>query len=144
MIKAKPPFPNSRHAAGAASRAGQTPHRNTNQAHVRDADASFPGAREAAQAGSESPGDTDGTANRPYRPDRPGRSGVLPAGCPIADDFNLVLDLSEDLNRAMRQLRRKLAACGKCPLDDACGFRRAFQKQVDLAIQEITGEWGLP
>jgi len=67
-----------------------------------------------------------------------------PAGCPIAADINLVLDLSEDLNRAMRQLRRKLNACQKCPSDGACGFRRAFQGRVDAIIHEVNAEWGLP
>jgi hypothetical protein len=44
----------------------------------------------------------------------------------------------------MRQLRQKLDACERCALDDHCGFRRAFQEQVDLAIKEVTGEWGIP
>jgi hypothetical protein len=72
------------------------------------------------------------------------RCGVPPAGCPISADIYLVVDLSEDLTRAMRQLRQKLDACERCALDDHCGFRRAFQEQVDLAIKEVTGEWGMP
>jgi hypothetical protein len=55
-----------------------------------------------------------------------------------------VLDLSEGLNRAMRQLRRKLNACEKCPLDSSCGFRRAFQERVDAIIHEVNAEWGMP
>jgi hypothetical protein len=55
-----------------------------------------------------------------------------------------VLDLSEDLNRAMRQLRRKLNACEKCPPDNLCGFRRAFQERVDAIIHEVNAEWGMP
>jgi hypothetical protein len=84
-------------------------------------------------------------------PEQPGkrhatccRSCSAPAGCPISADIYLVIDLSEDQTRAKRQLRRKHDACEKCPLDDQCGFRRAFQEQVDLAIKEVTGEWGLP
>ncbi len=72
------------------------------------------------------------------------RVSTCPRGCPISADIYLVLDLSEDLNRAMRQLRRKLDACEKCPLDDLCGFRRAFQERVDAIIHEVNAEWGMP
>jgi hypothetical protein len=126
-MKARPASPADRLIPLKASRA---PHRKTNQAHARlDAEASRPGAREAPPAGPSGQG---GCAAQP------------PAGCPIAADINLVIDLSEDLNRAMRQLRRKLNACEKCPLDQSCGFRRAFQERVDAIIHEVNAEWGMP
>jgi len=126
-------------------KASRAPHRKTNQAQERqDAAASRSDARECDPAGAALLG---GPASRPERLRKRrhlGKCGFPPAGCPISPDIHLVLDLSEDLTRAMRQLRRKLDACEKCSLDDHCGFRRAFQAQVDMAIQEITGEWGMP
>ena len=132
----------------AFQKASRAPHRKTNQAHERqDADAPRQGARENDPAGAV-PGVPAGSMSRPERGlkkrHHAGECGFPPAGCPIAPDIHLVLDLSEDLAIAMRQLRRKLDACEKCPLDDRCGFRRAFQEQVDMAIQEITSEWGMP
>ena len=115
-------------------KASRAPHRKTNQAHERhDAVASRPGAREVDPAGAAG-GRDEGQFTR-CNP---------PAGCPIATDINLVLDLSEDLNRAMRQLRRKLNTCEKCPLDNSCGFRRAFQERVNAIIHEVNAEWGMP
>ena len=124
-MNANPSSPKDRPTPLKASRA---PHRKTNQAHERqNATAARSGAREVDPAG-------EGHFLR-CNP---------PAGCPIAADINLVLDLSEDLNRAMRQLRRKLNACEKCPLDSSCGFRRAFQERVDAIIHEVNAEWGMP
>ena len=122
-------------------KASRLPHRKTNQAHERqDAAASRPGACEVSPAGqaglSSLTAESHSTACD--------CAAYPPAGCPISLDINLVLDLSEDLNRAMRQLRRKLKACEKCPLDGACGFRRAFQGRVDAIIHEVNAEWGMP
>ena len=134
----KPLFPKGRSASPKASRA---PHRKTNQAqeqHDVAVTQSCQGAREVNPAG------------RPGQPERRSKQrhstscNFPPAGCPISAEINQVIDLSEDLNRAMRQLRRKLNACGKCPLDDQCGFRRAFQGRVDAMIQEVINEWGMP
>jgi hypothetical protein len=139
-MAAKPPSLQGQPAPQKASRA---PHRKTNQAHAHaprhdDAAALRPSAREVDPAGLA--GRRDGC----HKPRHSTAGDIPPAGCPIAQDINLVLDLSEDLNRAMRQLRRKLDACEKCPLDDACGFRRAFQQRVDAMIKEVNAEWGLP
>ena len=124
-MNANPSSPKDRPTPLKASRA---PHRKTNQAHKRqNAAALRSGAREVDPAG-----EGHFTCGNP------------PAGCPIAADINLVLDLAEDLNRAMRQLRRKLNACKKCPLDSSCGFRRAFQERVDAIIHEVNAEWGMP
>jgi hypothetical protein len=142
MIKAKP---SSRSGLPTPQKASRAPHRKINQAQERqDAAASRPGARESDPAG-EAVSTAPLTQTGRRRKRHPStQCGFPPAGCPIAPDVHLVLDLSEDLAIAMRQLRRKLDACEKCPLDDYCGFRRAFQAQVDLAIQEVTGEWGMP
>jgi hypothetical protein len=139
-MNANPSSPKDRPTPLKASRA---PHRKTNQAHERmDAAASRSrqGAREV---------DPAGPASRPARPSLANRCDCAayppaPVGCPISADINLVLDLSEDLNRAMRQLRRKLKACEKCPLDNPCGFRRTFQARVDAIIHEVNTEWGMP
>ena len=148
-MAARPSSPQGQPAPQKASRA---PHRKTNQAHAHaqrhdDASASRPGAREVAPAGpsgKSGQGDRHDGLDLRHKPARSTACDIPPAGCPIAQDINLVLDLSEDLNRAMRQLRRKLDACEKCPLDDQCGFRRAFQRRVEAIIQEVNAEWGMP
>lgn len=139
-MSAKPSSPKDRPILQKASRA---PHRKIKQAQERqDAPTLRPGAREVDPAGA-----TGRSRGRHSNTD-----GCPPAGCPIAPDINQVLDLSDDLSRAMRQLRRKLDACEKCPLDDPtqngdfqrCGFRQAFQERVRAAILEVTGEWRMP
>ena len=143
-----PSSPTGRRPSLSASRA---PHRKINQAQERhDAVSSGPGARECDPAGVIVPTTPPILPERLKQPGkrqhstRCGGAAYPPAGCPISANIYLVLDLSEDLTRAMRQLRRKLDACEKCQLDESCGFRRAFQEQVDLAIKEVTGEWGMP
>jgi hypothetical protein len=138
-MRANPTSPKDRPTSLKASRA---PHRKTNQAYERqNADASRSGAREVAPAGPAGlPAGGDKQVSIARRDGEP----HPPEGCPISADINLVLDLSEDLNRAMRQLRRKLNACEKCPLDNSCGFRRAFQARVDAIIHEVNAEWGMP
>jgi hypothetical protein len=128
-MMAKPCSPDRRPTPQKASRA---PRRKTNQAQERrDAVTCGPGAREC---------DPAGPAARLHNSITVGRLAV-PAGCPLSPDIHLVLDLSENLNQAMRQLRRKLDACEKCPLDLDCGFRQVFQERVKAAIQAVNEEW---
>ncbi len=131
-MNSKPPSSNGQPAPHKTSRA---PHRKIDQAQERqDTPSLRPSAREVDPAGAAGRG----------RRRRSNTEGCPPAGCPIAPDINKVLNLSEDLTRAMRQLRRKLDACEKCPLDERCGFRRYFQERVKAAVQEVSGEWGMP
>jgi len=136
--------PSSSKGRPALQKASWAPHRKINQAQERQgAPTQRPGARECDPAGPAGDRDQRKRATTCVFP---------PAGCPIAPDINQVLDLSDDFNRAIRQLRRKLDACEKCPLDDLpqngnlhhCGFRQAFQERVKAVIQEVTGEWGMP
>jgi hypothetical protein len=131
-MNAKPSSSKGRPAHQKASRA---PHRKITQAQERkDTPTRRPGARECDPAGPAGGQDQQ----------RAAWCGFPPAGCPIALDINQVIDLSEDLNRAMRQLRRKLDACEKCSQDDRCGFRRAFQERIKAVVAEVAGEWSMP
>ena len=67
----------------------------------------------------------------------------LPASCPIAPRVSQVLNLSSDLGRAMRRLRRELNACQACPAGEDCRFMSYFQEQVNAAITQVNAEWGL-
>ena len=67
----------------------------------------------------------------------------LPASCPIAPRVSQVLNLSSDLGRAMRRLRRELNACQACPAGEDCRFISYFQEQVNAAITQVNAEWGL-
>jgi hypothetical protein len=88
------------------------------------------GKRSASEAGiSAEPGPIP-TAPRCRRPD-----------CPILDDQARINDLSEDLVRAMRKLRRDLDACNRCPAYESCPILMEFNAAVQTAIQEINDEW---
>lgn len=63
--------------------------------------------------------------------------------CPVNIHVQQVLDLSQDLTRAMRQLRRSLRVCDRCPQMESCPLWRKFNALVDQAIQEVNQEWGL-
>ena len=89
-----------------------------------------PGKMSASDAGiSTEPGLTP-TGPRCRRPD-----------CPILDDQARINDLSEDLVRAMRKLRRDLDACNRCPANEGCPILMEFNAAVQTAITEVNDEW---
>jgi hypothetical protein len=63
--------------------------------------------------------------------------------CPIVAGQIKITDLSREMVKAIRQLRRDLAACQRCPFQDDCQVLRSFNAHVQSAIDEITEEWNL-
>lgn len=63
--------------------------------------------------------------------------------CPVLEDTHQIQDLSHDLTKTMRKLRRDLACCVKCPSYDECGVLKDFNAMIQQAIQEVNAEWDL-
>ena len=61
-----------------------------------------------------------------------------PAGeCTLCYDGKLVLELSQDMLRSMKRLKRTLQSCQTCPQNNACAVLEIFHRQVRLAAREI-------
>ena len=52
-----------------------------------------------------------------------------------------VLDLSRDLTRTLRRLRRDLRMCTRCQQSVTCPLLQDFNQQVQAAIDQINDEW---
>ena len=72
---------------------------------------------------------------------------ILPDGprpsCPILLEAKSVLDKAHNLRRALRHLSRSTRRCLTCPENRTCPSIRYFDHAVDLALEQITREWGL-
>ncbi len=51
-----------------------------------------------------------------------------------------VVNLGEDLARALRKLRRDMQRCETCKNEDDCKLKAYFQTQIDTAITQINEE----
>ena len=60
--------------------------------------------------------------------------------CPVLDDAAHVTDLTQDIRRAMRRLRRDLDRCKTCPAGEQCPALRNYQAQINQAIVEVLSE----
>jgi hypothetical protein len=63
--------------------------------------------------------------------------------CALQPDLRAFLQRSQEMQTAMRQLRRNLEKCQVCEPQMRCAFREQFNQQVALAIQEINDEYHL-
>ena len=63
--------------------------------------------------------------------------------CQVAREVGKVVDLSGNLSKALRQLRRELRHCKDCTQGDGCLLRFGFQLQVTAAITQVQEEWNL-
>ena len=63
--------------------------------------------------------------------------------CPVAVDVKEVTDLSQDLVRSLRRLRRDLLRCQGCERQATCPILAQFRAQVDGAIQSVAEAWNL-
>ncbi len=82
-----------------------------------------------------------------HDPSSPRPSLILPdaprPSCPILLEAKSVLAKAHDLRRAVRRLSRSTRRCLTCPENRICPSIRYFDHAVDLALQQITREWGL-
>ena len=63
--------------------------------------------------------------------------------CPVQEETENVLELSKDLRRAVRRLKRSMGACMHCAAKQDCPVLINFQMTVNEAIGEIIEELGL-
>jgi hypothetical protein len=61
--------------------------------------------------------------------------------CPVLEEAQHVLDISHDLGKAMRRLRKKLNHCRKCEQEGSCPALKMFQDQIRAAIEETSQDW---
>jgi hypothetical protein len=74
---------------------------------------------------------------------RPVTPGAPNPTCPVFLEAKLVLEKAQDLQRAVRHLRRSTQRCLTCPERQECPTMNYFAQAVDTAIRELRQEWGL-
>jgi hypothetical protein len=60
--------------------------------------------------------------------------------CPVLADAARITDLAQDLQHAMRRLRRDLNRCKTCPAGEQCPVLQNYQAQISRAIAEVLSE----
>jgi hypothetical protein len=60
--------------------------------------------------------------------------------CPILADAERITELTQDIRRAMRRLRRDLNRCKTCPAEEQCPVLQNYQAQISQAITEVLSE----
>ena len=63
--------------------------------------------------------------------------------CPVFENSQNVLNVSGDMTKAMRKLRRSLNHCHDCSKYEDCTIWQQFRAHVDSAIASVVDEWGL-
>jgi hypothetical protein len=61
--------------------------------------------------------------------------------CPILENSRKIQDLTQDLRKTMRKLRRDLNFCQACTSYRNCPVLQLFNSAVQAAIQEVNDEW---
>ena len=70
-----------------------------------------------------------------------GDGGPVRDDCPIKKDAEAIGQLSRDMAKALRKLRRDLENCSHCSED--CPFLREYHATVNAALVAIAEEWNL-
>lgn len=68
---------------------------------------------------------------------------TIPKDCPIQQHQTKIVDLSKDMVRTIRKLRRDLQSCPECDNALDCPILQTFNASVNEAINTITDEWNL-
>ncbi len=66
-----------------------------------------------------------------------------PEHCPILAESERVRDLSNDLAKTMRKLRRDLNKCARCPAFEGCAVLKDLNTVVQAALDQVMDEWDL-
>ena len=67
----------------------------------------------------------------------------IPDNCPVQEDTTQITELSKDLTKYMRKLRRDIANCVRCSIYEECPVLSNFNTIIQETIQEINAEWDL-
>ena len=62
------------------------------------------------------------------------------ARCPVLADVDHITDLTQDIQRTMRKLRRDLNRCQACTTREQCPILQDYQAQISRAIAEVLSE----
>lgn len=62
--------------------------------------------------------------------------------CLIAQQSDLVMQISLETKQALRSFRQSLLNCEFCPAFEYCELREQFNNKVNRVISEINEEWG--
>jgi hypothetical protein len=62
--------------------------------------------------------------------------------CPVQTLQLQAVSLGGKMLRTLRRLRLETAACHSCLQNDECPTREEINSQIEIAIGEITTEWG--
>lgn len=73
----------------------------------------------------------------------PAMNAPLCAACPVLADAAHLSDLAQDVQRAMRKLRRDLDRCKTCPAGGQCPVLQSYQADIAEAIHVILAEFEL-
>jgi hypothetical protein len=73
---------------------------------------------------------------------RPTTPGLPNPTSPVLLEAQAVLLKTQDLQRAVRKLRRATQRCLTCPERSACPTMNSFAEAVDIALRELWQEWG--
>ncbi len=89
--------------------------------------------------------DVKSTSHIPLPPSLPydSHSPATRVNCPVRIPFDDALKSAEAFGKAIRLLRRSLLNCDQCSGVDECPIRKQVGEAIDIAIQEVTDEWGL-
>jgi len=63
--------------------------------------------------------------------------------CPVIVNAEAALKAAHHLKSAVRRLKFTLHLCHSCPVASECGAISEINRQIELAITEVTQEWGL-
>jgi hypothetical protein len=61
--------------------------------------------------------------------------------CPVLRDVDLIQDLSKNMAKTMRKLRRDVVSCQNCASGYDCEVLKTFNQKVQTAIDEVNDEW---
>lgn len=71
------------------------------------------------------------------------RNPSPPAGCPVIEQANRVLEHTKTLSKAVNKLRRDMRICDHCAMRSECPVIRELNAQINAAIDALATEWGL-
>jgi hypothetical protein len=61
--------------------------------------------------------------------------------CPVLEEAQHVLTLSQNMGKAMRRLSKKIIQCKECEKEGDCPALKLFQDQIRAAIDEMSQDW---
>lgn len=62
------------------------------------------------------------------------------ANCPVLAGISRISDLTQDIQRTMRKLRRDLDRCKTCPAGPQCPVLQEYQALIHEAITDVLAE----